>query len=325
MKYWKLMAGRGSKNLDNFLDNNEISIGFTKSPVKGVIDDVDKVREIIAEENPQARQGQITSWGSQLYRYCFEMEEGDFVLVYDAGTRIYHVAKVVSDVRYEENREHPHIRDVEWVDTISRDDLSTNTRNTLGAILTIFEISNEAREEIEQVLAGESVVESEEQEEEGIEELGEETVDKAREYVKDKILNLDWKEMQELVAALLRAMGYRTRVSAPGPDRGKDVEASPDGLGLEEPRIRVEVKHRQNTKMGTSEVKSFIAGLRDNRGLYVSTGGFSRDAYLEAERSETPIRLIDIDEFARLITQYYDDFDVEARNLLPLRKIYWPM
>jgi restriction system protein len=325
MKYWKLMAGKGSKYLDEFLDNKRITIGFTSSPIKGKVEDVEEVREIIAKEKPQARKGQITSWGSQLYRFCFEMQKGDRVLVYDAGTRIYHIADVTSDVQYDEDGEHTHIRDVDWVDTISRDDLSTGTRNTLGAILTIFEISNDPRLEIEKVLAGEKMVESEEQEEEGIEEIGEETVEKAREYVKDKILNLDWQQMQELVAALLRSMGYRTRVSAPGPDRGKDVEASPDGLGLEEPRIRVEVKHRQNSQMGSSEIRSFIAGLRDNRGLYVSTGGFSREAFYEAERSDTPIRLIDIDEFARLITQYYDDFDVEARNLLPLRKIYWPM
>lgn len=35
-----------------------------------------------------------------------------------------------------------------------------------------------------------------------------------------------------MVAGILRAMGYKTRISPPGSDRGKDVEASPDGLGL---------------------------------------------------------------------------------------------
>lgn len=51
--------------------------------------------------------------------------------------------------------------------------------------------------------------------------------------------------MQDLVAGLLRAMGYKTRVSPSGPDRGKDIVASPDGFGFESPRIVVEVKHRQ--------------------------------------------------------------------------------
>jgi len=33
------------------------------------------------------------------------------------------------------------------------------------------------------------------------------------EFIKDKVNELDWEEMQELVAGLLRAMGYKTRIS----------------------------------------------------------------------------------------------------------------
>jgi predicted Mrr-cat superfamily restriction endonuclease len=43
--------------------------------------------------------------------------------------------------------------------------------------------------------------------------------------------------MQELVAGILRAMGYKTLVSPAGADRGKDIIASPDGFGFEPPRI----------------------------------------------------------------------------------------
>jgi restriction system protein len=43
--------------------------------------------------------------------------------------------------------------------------------------------------------------------------------------------------MQDLVAGLLRALGYKKRVSPAGPDRGKDIVASPDGFGFESPRI----------------------------------------------------------------------------------------
>lgn len=102
--------------------------------------------------------------------------------------------------------------------------------------------------------------------------------------------------MQQLVAAILRAMGYKTRVSPEGGDRGKDIIASPDGLGLSPPRIKVEVKHRPRTQMGASEVRGFIGGLRgDDRGLYVSTGGFTKEANYEAERAAVPVNLIDLE------------------------------
>ena len=90
------------------------------------------------------------------------------------------------------------------------------------------------------------------------EEIKKEQLDKSKEFIKDKISALDWEELLELVAGILRAMGYRTRISPRGSDRGKDVEASPDGLGLTDPHIIVEVKHREGT-MGSHDLRSFIA------------------------------------------------------------------
>jgi restriction system protein len=119
-------------------------------------------------------------------------------------------------------------------------------------------------------------------------------------------------------------MGYKTRISPVGPDRGKDVVASPDGLGLTEPRIVVEVKHRSG-RIGPKDVKSFIQGIRSGqKGLYVSTGGFTREAELEAERSAVPLTLVDLESLVELTIQYYDKFDPDSRVLLPLTKIYWP-
>lgn len=119
---------------------------------------------------------------------------------------------------------------------------------------------------------------------------------RALEFIKDKLTELDWDEMQELTAGILRAMGYKTRVARPGPDRGADIVASPDGLGFEMPRIVVEVKHRQG-QMGAKEVRSFLGGRhKDDRGLFVSTGGFSKDARYEADRASIPLALWDLDD-----------------------------
>ena len=142
--------------------------------------------------------------------------------------------------------------------------------------------------------------------------------------IKDLITALDAEEMEELVAAILRAMGFRARVSPKGPDRGVDVIASPDGLGLQEPRIKAEVKHRSGS-MGSQAIRSFIGALRPgDRGIYVSSGGFSREARYEAERANIPVSLVDIDELASLVVDYYEDFDLDGKALIPLVRIYWP-
>jgi restriction system protein len=120
-------------------------------------------------------------------------------------------------------------------------------------------------------------------------------------------------------------MGYKTRISPPGSDRGKDVEASSDGLGLTYPHVIVEVKHREGGTMGSQYPRNFIAALRPrHQGLYISTGGFTKEARYEADRANNQVSLIDSDELVNLIINYYDNFDAKARSLLPLRKIYWP-
>lgn len=126
------------------------------------------------------------------------------------------------------------------------------------------------------------------------------------------------------MAGMLRAMGYCARVTPKGPDGGRDVIASPDALGLESPRIVAEVKHRKGA-MRAPAVRSFIGGLRaGERGLYVSTGGFSKDARIEAAHATAPVRLLDLDAFVRHYVEVYGKTDDETRSILPLTRIWWP-
>lgn len=77
--------------------------------------------------------------------------------------------------------------------------------------------------------------------------------------------------------------------------------------------------------MGAPAIRSFIGGLRTNdRGLYVSTEGFTREARYEAERSNVPMRLLDLDGFVRHYVDVYDKTDEETRDILPLTRIWWP-
>lgn len=215
------------------------------------------------------------------------------------------------------------MRRVKWLGDVKRDKLSTSTRNTLGAISTIFQINDAAAEEIVGILEGKEKGLEETSEEVEEENLKEDMVSRAHELIKDHIIQLDWEDMQRLVAGILRAMGCKTSITKAGADRGKDIEASPDGLMLTEPRILVEVKHRSG-QMGSKEIRNFHSVLRGRKGLYVSTGGFSKDAKYEAERATEQLTLIDADKLVELIIQNYDNFDVDTKLLVPLSKIYWP-
>ena len=148
---------------------------------------------------------------------------------------------------------------------------------------------------------------------------------RSNELLEDCIVKLDWEQMQQLVAEILVAMGFKAEVSPRGSDRGIDIFASKDGLRLTEPRIFVEVKHRQGTRMGADQLRTFLGGRQPgDRCLYVSTGGFSKEARYEAERSNVPIKLIDLPRLRELIVEHYGAFSSDGIALLPLKKIFWP-
>ena len=130
-------------------------------------------------------------------------------------------------------------------------------------------------------------------------------------------------EFQEMVAALLRAMGYHTPFIAPkGKDGGVDIIAYVDPLGAQTPRIKVQVKHKPNTVIGSPEIRQILGALRDGDiALFVTSGSFSPDAKNTATNSSKFIRLIDGDDFIEMWQEYYEKMTDEDKNMLPLRRI----
>ena len=132
-------------------------------------------------------------------------------------------------------------------------------------------------------------------------------------------------DFQHMVAGVLRAMGYHvTWVSSPGKDGGVDVIAFTDPLGTKPPRIKVQVK-RISQKVDTSGLKSFVAIVNDDDvGLYVSSGGFTRDAEEFARSQERrKITLINLKRLLDLWVEFYPKLDESARRRLPLTPIYF--
>lgn len=325
---WMIRAGRNAALIRDFEESNYVAVGWDRLEDLSGMRSKDELATAHREAYPDQKVGKQRLQIGMLSRFCLDIQTGDYVITYSPEYRTYPIGEIVSGYKYVADSPggYNHTRDAKWVGRVDRDSLSLATKNTVGAIMTLFLLNETARDEFLQLLSGEKPEPKEDMEGEDSEpeDLKKDVLDRAFEFIKDKILGLDWDEMQELVAGILRAMGYKTRVASPGPDRGVDIVASPDGLGLEQPRIRVEVKHRDGS-IGSTQLRSFIGGLtQSDRGLYVSTGGFTREARYEAERSSIPVTLIDIDELADLLIKNYDNTDTETKALIPLVKVYWP-
>jgi restriction system protein len=131
-------------------------------------------------------------------------------------------------------------------------------------------------------------------------------------------------DFQELIASLLRALGYHVSwIAPPGRDGGMDIVASTDPLGTRSPRIKVQVK-RQAQPIPVDGVRSFMGVLgEDDVGIFVSLGGFTKDAAEWTRTQQKRLTLIDLETFFDLWVEHYNSLTDDARRRLPLRPIYF--
>lgn len=133
-------------------------------------------------------------------------------------------------------------------------------------------------------------------------------------------------DFQDLVGALLKAMGYHVPWTAPrGKDGGVDIIAYTDPLGAVGPRIKVQVKRHNAGSIGAADLRSFLAVLGQQApGIFVATNGFTNDAQNEARAQESRrIMLIDLKGLVALWTEHYSKLDDEAQAMFPIRPVYF--
>ncbi len=155
--------------------------------------------------------------------------------------------------------------------------------------------------------------------------LTEEVEALATKGIQDAIRALDPYEFQDLVAALLRGMGYHTPHVAPkGKDGGIDVVAYRDPLGTQAPTILCQVKHRPASASGIADVQRLMGALQHQKsvGLFVTSGTFSSDARQAARTSHIHIELVDMARFLELWIEHYPTMDEDDRRHLRLRTIH---
>ncbi|MEJ5126244.1 restriction endonuclease [Comamonas sp. MYb21] len=324
-----MVRGEGGSLYDAFRERGVVAIGWSQlAPHAQPGVSRKQLISLLQSIEPQAKKGSLISGASQVWRFVNEIQIGDWIISYTPANRLYSIGKVMGSAEH-----HPEWADqgmalarrVQWeARELPRDSLSGSTKNSLGSISTLFEIAALAVEEVLAVLKGKPVPDVEDDSEDIVADPLADVESQALERIKDRVNELDWDEMQQLVAGILRAMGYKTQVSPPGSDRGKDIVASPDGFGFEHPRIVVEVKHRKG-QMGSQEVRSFLGGRhKDDRGLYVSTGGFTKDAQYEADRASIPLAMWTLEHVVRALVEHYDATDAETKRIVPLKRLYWP-
>ncbi len=125
------------------------------------------------------------------------------------------------------------------------------------------------------------------------------------EYIhpKDFLCDLTPRDFEYLVAYLYERIGYATIVTSAARDGGYDIYCTSNRSGLKE-TILIECK-KYNHKTGVKQIREFsgvVESMRANRGVFISTNYFTKDAIKYADINR--IELIAWNELNLLMNQH---------------------
>jgi restriction system protein len=323
---WMIRAGDNNELADLVEDKDAVAIGWSDIGDLSELKTREQFKGCYQEAFPDHSSPRVAVNAGQVYRFAREIREGDYVLTYNKASRELLIGLVEGPYEYSSDifsARYPHVRRVKWLKRVSRDNFSAPARNSLGSTLTVFQVDDHLAE-IHRIATAADETPPVIEDAKEAPPFFEETKAKADELIADLISRLDPYDFQDLVAGVLRAMGFRAVSTPPGPDRGVDIVAHPDAFGFQRPRIKVQVKHRKGA-VGGPDMRSFLGTLRDgDSGLYISTGDFTGDAKLAAEHSREPVTLLNRDDFIRLLLEHYEALEPEYKAQVPLRKVWVP-
>ena len=321
---WVVRGGNNNELASQVKPRNAVAIGWSSVGDIAKISSRDELRDAMESSDPGS--GTPGSVG-QLYRFAREIKIGDYILTPEKITAEIHISKCTEPYKYDASifgSDYPHIRPVEYLNAAPRKYFTQTVRNTLGSTLTVFR-ADIALPYLEAFLGAGPAVPTGESEgplEAGV--WADDIDGQARGQILEALDNIEHHDFQTFVAGLLEALGYKTRVGKKGADGGVDVLAYPDTFGLAAPRIKVQVKN-QKSSAGIQDV-GYLNGVlaAAERGLFVCTGGFTKDSENAPFVTSGGVVLVDGNRLLDLILEHYEQLPSAAKMLLPLRKVYVP-
>lgn len=213
-------------------------------------------------------------------------------------------------------------RTVKWLKHLPRTAFSQGALYEIGSAMSLFAVKNYAGEYLAALDKNFKADIVDTDSDESVAATYNDIVESTRDFIlKELSKNLKGYDLEEFVADLLNAMGYRTTISPHGGDSGIDITAYKDELP---PRILVQVKS-QDSDIKETLIQSLKGAMCEgDYGMFVTLSNYTKNAmkYLE----NTPIiRGINGTELVDLILKYYDRLSEKYKKMIPLKMVYIPV
>ncbi len=308
-----------------FLTENIIAIGWEKM---GDLNSIAPDRESFKKEYTKAysdeKKMKVATSAGMLYRFAHEVQIGDYVVFPSKINREINIGTIESDYFYNpEAQTYNQQRKVKWLKHLPRTAFSQGALYEIGSAMSFFSVRNYADEFLAALDKNfKSTVSTDSSDDETVAATADEIIESTKDFIiKELSRNLKGYDLEEFVADLLGAMGYRTTISPHGGDSGIDITAYKDELP---PRILVQVKS-QDSDIKETTIQSLKGAMREgDYGLFVTLSNYTKKAqkYLD----NTPIiRGINGSELVDLILKYCDSLNDKYKKMIPLKKVYIPV
>jgi len=339
MALWLVRAGKYGEYEAHFINDDVICLtweGLEDTDLSSV-EDYDGIKGVVQAAYPNESPRKLGNWSGQIWAFALGMKPGDWVVLPRKTQASIAVGEVAGPYRFDPKAEpmERHSRRVTWLNReVPRSAFSQDLLYSFGAFLTICKISrNDAEKRVRAMartgwkdarfvvipIPGDPEVDGED--EEGLIDLGQVAADQIAKMIKRLYSGHG---LARLVAAILKAQGYKTHVSPAGPDKGVDILAASDPLGFGSPRICVQVKSG-DVPVDRPTLDQLIGVMQNvgaEQGLLVSWSGFKSSVEKEARSQFFRVRLWDADDLVENLLSQYERLPEDIRAELPLKRIW---
>jgi restriction system protein len=336
-KVYLARAGGEGQDEECALDNSCAIIGFKEYPSLEGAKEYDDILEIVRKAKPDLKPHAAGNYAGQLWAFAIAMQEGDIVVLPRKLTSQVALGKVTGPYKYRKIAdEYRHTRPVKWIrPDVARSVFAQDLLYSFGAFMTVCRIArNDAEKRVAAVLDGKpdpgyaSEVPSSSKPATANVDHETEATDLAL-AAHDQIVaqiqsRFSGHALARLVDAVLKAEGWVTALSLPGPDGGVDILGGRGSLGLDQPRLCVQVKSQSSPADVTvyRNLQGAMQSFKAEQGLLVCWGGFNKPVRAEAKQGYFAVRLWESRDLVEAIYRNYERLPAEIQAELPLKKVW---
>ena len=347
MTAWMVRAGSAGEREQWALENGYTGAGYGEVGSLNGCASREDVMQKVSQGIPNSSPGAVKNFAAQLWALKDRMQIGDLVVMPLKRTSEIAIGSIDSEYTYldDPDPQRRHVRRVTWkVTDLARSRIKQDLLYSLGAFSTVCQIQrNDAEHRLRSCISGGAdpgarvglsasvkapapIAPALHVEE--AEELIEAPVDVSR-YAADSIASrlieaFSGHKMEGLIADILRSAGYVCTEHGEGTDDGIDIVAGKGILGLEPPRLIVQVKSQASPvdSPTVSQLHGSLAIHGADQGLLVAWGGLTRAARKLLESQRFAIRVWDADEVVAQLQEHYASLPARVRRELPLKQIW---